>query len=366
MKKIYTNDLMPGMVLATDVYNYNDQLILPAGSELTDKSITKLTFYAIPFVRIKDDVNAAPVEQPVQPAVESTPEISYAERIKESAEFKAYKQEFEHTVEKMKGAINDIVEKNAPLMSVNYIIDDSLNMLQMDGAQTHVFDMIHNMRQYDDQTFAHSLNVGLICHVFAKWLKMTDEQAQLALTCGILHDIGKILIPENIIKKPGKLTAEEFSLIKTHPIEGFNVLKNHNVNEHVKNAALMHHERYDGSGYPLGMKGDQIDKYARIVAIADVYEATTAPRKYRGPLCPFTVISIFESEGLQKYDTKMIMTFLENIVNTYMLNRVRLSDGQEGEIVFINKQVLSKPMVKCGGTYIDLSKEKDLSITEII
>ena len=129
----------------------------------------------------------------------------------------------------------------------------------------------------------------------------------------------------------------------------------------------MHHERCDGSGYPFGIKNGKIDTFAKMVAIVDVYDAMTSARIYRGPMCPFKVVDIFESEGLQKYDTRFIMTFLENIVNTYMLNRVKLSDGREGDIVFINKQKYSRPTIKSGDEFIDLMKEpQDVYIVAIL
>lgn len=365
MKKIYTNDLMPGMVLAADIYNYNNQLVMNAGSILDDKAITKLTFYAIPYARIKDgndeEESVSDREEVLVPE-----ETSYLDKVKDSLEFKEYKQRFEHVVKNMEDTLRHILKKETPLESLDHMVDEVIELMKNSGSQNQMFDLIHNMRGYDDLTFAHSINVGLICYVMAKWLKLSDEDTRLALSCGLLHDIGKMLIPEDIVRKPSKLTKEEYELMKTHTIEGYKAIKELAFSEHIKNAVLMHHERYDGSGYPLGVKGEQIDSFARMVAIADVYEATTAARKYRGALCPFVVIAIFENEGLQKYDTKMIMTFLENIVGTYMLNRVKLSDGREGEIVFINKNFLSKPVIKCEGSCIDLSKEKDIYISEII
>jgi HD-GYP domain-containing protein (c-di-GMP phosphodiesterase class II) len=128
----------------------------------------------------------------------------------------------------------------------------------------------------------------------------------------------------------------------------------------------MHHERFDGTGYPMGIFGDKIDKYARIVAIADVYDAMTACRVYRGPLCPFRVIEIFEAEGYERYDVHFLLTFLENVVNTYIQNHCRLSDGREGDIIFINKKKLSRPVVQCGKQYVDLAEETDLSIVELL
>ena len=119
----------------------------------------------------------------------------------------------------------------------------------------------------------------------------------------------------------------------------------------------MHHERCDGSGYPMGLTMEEIDDYALIIAIADVYDAMTAARSYRAPLCPFEVIAEFEKDGLQKYKPKYILTFLENIANAYQNNRVMLSDGTSAHIVLLNHRRLSKPLVQLDdGACIDLEK----------
>lgn len=362
MIRIKTSQLKPGMILAADVYNYQDQLILPSGAVLSEKAIAKLTAYSIYFVRIEepqlDEPETAPAAEPKKE--------SYAERVRHSEEFKLYKESFEHNVQVLEKLIMNVVAEGATEEDVDAVLNNAIQILEDKQADSNVFDMLHNMREYDDITFAHSLNVALICNVLAKWLGMSERDQKLAFTCGILHDIGKLKIPEDVVNKQGKLTDREFELIKTHPIEGYNTLKNFDVDGNIKKTALMHHERYDGTGYPIGMKGDDINKFARICAIADVYEATTSTRKYRGASSPFHVVEIFEKEGLQKFDTHMIMTFLEKIVDNYMLNRVRLTDGREGEIVFINKNALSRPVVKCGEEFVDLSKIKDVSIKELI
>lgn len=349
------------MILGADVYNENDQLVLPEGLVLNDKAIDKIRYYAISAVRIKE--MTIPEVPPLQVVPEQ--EDSYGQKLRATPEFKKYVEDFEQTVDEMSRMISDVVLKNAPL-DTDKIVEDALELLHPEGGDINVFDMLHNMRTYDDITFAHSLNVGLICNVFAGWLGMSEEQQRIATECGIFHDIGKLKIPDIIIKKPKRLTDTEFEVVKTHPVEGYRILQRYNVDDYVRSAALMHHERCDGSGYPMGLSGGQINMYAKMVAIADVYEAMTATRNYRGSLCPFVVIEAFEREGLQKYDTHMIMTFLENIVQTYMLNRVHLSNGKEGDIVFINKQQLSRPTVKCGDEFIDLAKEKDLVIERLV
>ena len=358
MKRIRIQDLKPGMIVGADVYNHQDQLVLSAGTELTEKIISRLGIYSIYFIRIKE-VEKETVE-------EGEVELSYAEKVRNSEAFKEFHQEFDETVSLMQAVISDFASNEVTMDAVNQVVDEAISMIAEDHKEFNVFDIVHNMRQSSDITYAHSINVAMLCHTIAKWLNMSEEEATLAFTCGILHDIGKLRVPNEIINKTDKLTKEEYELLKTHPIEGYNMLKELPIDKHIKNAALMHHERSDGSGYPIGMKGADIDKYARIVAIADVYEASTAPRVYRKGLSPFEVFEMFEKEGIQKYDTHMIMTFMEKLADTYMLNRVRLSNGMVGTIVFINKQSVSRPVVKCGETFVDLSKESDLSIVEII
>lgn len=359
MPRILTQDLIPGMITDEDVFSYNNQLIIPRDLELTDKSITKLELYSILSVRVKDQV--AEIDD-----IDSITEenISYAQKVKASREYKVFKETFDKTITSLQGTVSDLL--------INHHFDKASfmqapkNLLSGNPSGIHIFDMLHNMRMYDDPTYAHCLNVSLICNVFGRWLDFSEEDVEQLTLAGLLHDIGKIKIPADIIQKPDKLSTEEFQIVKTHTIEGYNLVKDLDIDDRIKNAILMHHEKCDGSGYPLGLKSDKIDSFAKIVSIADVYDAMTSARVYRGPMCPFTVLSIFESEGYQKYDSSYILTFLEYVVNTYLNNRVRLSNGMEGTIVLINKLDLSHPMIHCDGSYIDLSHERGVSIEEII
>ena len=135
---------------------------------------------------------------------------------------------------------------------------------------------------------------------------------------------------------------------------------------HIRYTALQHHERNDGSGYPLGLVDAHIDEYAKIVSIVDVYDAMTSPRVYRGPTCPFDVINLFEQEGFQKYDSRYIMIFLRRIAESYLNENVRLSDGRSGKLIYINNYALSRPVVMADGEAIDLRKERYLRIEEIM
>ncbi len=352
------------MKTGEDVYSYNNQMIVPRGSVLDDKMITRLEFYSVLAVRIADEEGDGEEAVPAgeQEIINTT---AYSEKVKNSKQFKKFEKSFLETTEDFKSRFTDIAENGSEINS-REMIDSITGLVSDDGTGPSVFDMLHNMRQYDDLTYMHSMNVALICNVFAKWLGMSKEEIDILTLGGLLHDIGKLKIPDNIIRKPDKLSPAEYNIIKTHPLQGYNILKDKNIDENVKQCALMHHERCDGSGYPLGVTSDKINRYAKIVSIADVYDAMTAARVYRGPLCPFKVIGIFESEGLHKYDGHYILTFLEHIATTYMNNRVRLNNGMEGDVIFMNRNQYSRPMLQCGDKFIDLSREPELYIETFV
>lgn len=360
MKKINTRDLRPGMITAEDVYTESNQFVLSKGIAMTDNTIAKLEFYNILSIRIEDD----------EPQTTSSYDIgsgpSYSERIRSSEEFIEFKENFETVLDNFKDQMNQIISSNGKI-DTSGMLAEATGLLNL-GRKSHIniFTMLQNMRDYDDSTYAHCINVALISNMLAKWLRFSDEDADLATACGLLHDIGKLKIPPEIIQKPAKLTEKEFKIVKTHTIEGYQILKERGVDPRICNAALMHHERCDGSGYPLRLPGDQLDSFTKIVSIADVYDAMTAARVYRGPMCPFTVIDIMQTEGLQCYDPAYYMTFMQNVTVTYLLNRVRLSDGREGDVVFINPDRPSKPTVLVGQTYLDLSQQSGLNISEIV
>ncbi|MBR5361060.1 MAG: HD-GYP domain-containing protein, partial [Lachnospiraceae bacterium] len=317
-------------------------------------------FYSIIDVRIEDDpAGTTPIQEPVSTG------LTYSERLKQSEDFKEFKHDFEECAGKFEHTIKDILNGNKDL-DLDEMMTPIYSLLGNGRTSSNIFDMLHNLRLYDDATYTHCINVALITNILAQWLKWDESEIEIATQAGLFHDIGKILIPEAIITKPAKLTQDEYTIVKTHPIQGYESIKNLEISAHVKNACLMHHERCDGSGYPYHLQGPQIDKFAKFVAIADVYDAMTSARYYRGPLCPFIAISMFEDEGFQKYDPEMILAFLTNIVNTYILNTVKLNTGEIGEIIFINKMKLSKPTIKVGDNYIDLAKCPGVYIKEIV
>ena len=359
MAVISLDQLKAGMILADDVYIFNNKLLLPKGTELSDYMIIKLGFYAIKSVKVCDETSSNDNTTKKEPA-----EQSYAQRLRQSAEFKAFKEEYFKNVYQFKTDFLEIANNNEKIDPDAFVNKISSILDSCKGVS--VFDMLHCMRDYDDATFVHSLNTALICNVFGGWLSMSKEDIDVLTLAALLHDIGKIRVPDSITKKTGVLTETERTLMQAHTVYGFEILKNQDIDERIRLTALMHHEKYDGTGYPKKLKGEQIEDFAKIVGIASEYDSLTSSRSYRQAKCPFEVIKRFELEGLQRYDTRFILTFLEHISNSFINNTVQLSDGRKGEIVMINRQFLSRPIVKCGTEFVDLSKKTSISIEAII
>lgn len=362
MKRVATYQLIPGMKVAEDVYNLNKQLILPKDTILTDDIITRLDFYSVISIYIADE------ESPKAPAgsLDTKEELpSYSKRLQAAPEFQMFRKKYELLVEDFRNTLKNVLEKDAKL-DTRELLGKMNTLLQSETGHAGLFDMLHNMRQYSDATFTHSLNVALICHTFAGWLHFSENDIRTATLCGLLHDIGKLQVPLQILDKPGKLTEDEYQYIKQHPINGYRTLISRQADSVICTTALLHHEKHDGSGYPYGLPGSRLDRFTKMVTIADIYDAMTCARIYRGPLCPFRVLDLMQEEGYQKYDAGYLMTFLSHIADSYITYRVRLSNGKEGEVIYINQQKPGRPTIKCGGEYIDLSQRKDLEILGIV
>lgn len=352
--RVRADQAEPGMIAANDIYTASNQLIITRGTLLNEKVITKLRFYNVYGLNVYQ-----------KQGEENAKEESYIDALRNSQDFRKFNQTYVETVNKVADNFTGIICGDEQI-NVDQLFEETNRILHEGRNGAHVLEMLHGIRNYDDLTYVHSMNVSLICNIFAGWLKLSSEETKKLTLAGLLHDIGKMLIPKEIITKQGKLSENEYEIIKSHTIKGYQVLKDIPVDISVKYAALMHHERQDGSGYPNGFNASQVHEYAKIIAIADVYDAMTSNRSYRKAFCPFDVVENFEQEGFLKYDPKYLMIFLERIVESYLHNLVRLSDGREGEVVMINKLSLSRPMVKVGEIFVDLSKEHNLTIEAII
>lgn len=386
MRQIPITALTPGMITAEDIVSYDHDIIVPKGIILTENIISRLEGYSIYYAQIEDNLivdlstpmaNSAILMQ--DPAVAhlyndpDTPAESAVER-----QFRRFSQAFARCAEHYENNLMKSLYRSEPFRA-NELLKEALSLLHQDKQDVSIFEMLLNMHNVEDSVYNHCIDVALISNVLARWLHFSETDQMMATACGLFHDVGKFMLPTGVLRKPGKLTPDEFEIVKTHTTEGFHLLGRYgNIPEPVKNAALMHHEKCDGSGYPYGLTGDQIDRFSKIVTIADIFDAMTSERVYRAAMCPFSVIKYFEDDGIQKYEIKYILTFLENVSNSYLNHRVTLSNGMEGNVIFINPSSYSQPVIRTENneiidlqqsyyqTMLQLSNKKNISIETII
>ena len=366
MITLTVDKLEPNMIVAEPVVTKRGQTIIKAGEKLTPQMIAKLTFYKIESATVENPEEEPkeelpPIEEPIEVEEEKkvkdekpkaaparhdyvSDQITYTQRLKASPKFQKFQSDYAVNMTSLKENFDAIL--NGADASCTTAMLEQCESLFKSKTSLELLDMLSNMRNVEDPLYSHSLNVGLISRALGKWLKLPLDDLNTLTLAGLLHDIGKTQIPEEILNKPGKYTDEEYAIMKAHPIHGKKILNDKGFDPRILYAALQHHERCDGSGYPRGLEEDEIDDFASIVAIADVYDAMTSARAHRDPLCSFQVISEFEKEGLQKFNTKFILTFLERIANTYNNSRVMLNNAKTGRVIYINRSNLSRPVIQ--------------------
>ncbi len=255
MKEMPTHKLKEGMVIGEDVMTKGGQRILTKGKVLTLQSIMRLSFYNIKSVQILPFDSTAEDGGTLSVAPKA-----YSQEIKASPKFHSFQVDHTKVLHTIQENFENYVNSDIPLDS-SALLSNVKELFRSCKTSLELFNMLHNMHASADSIYAHCLNVSLICRQLGKWLKLDEDTLDLLTLCGLLHDIGKLKIPDEILNKPGKYTDEEFALVKMHTQHSYDLLKDLPLDPHVRQAALYHHERCDGSGYPMGLKLEEADSY---------------------------------------------------------------------------------------------------------
>ncbi len=277
-----------------------------------------------------------------------------------------YNQLINEAVEQLAEVFNHVrATRRIPLTSVQ---NNILPLISKTFDNFNLSRMLIALQNKDDYTLRHSIAVGVLSVLIGKWLKMDDNDLQSILLAATLHDIGKALLPDEILNKPSNLTPNEFEIIKKHTIFGYQLIKDTVGTSHRQAlVAIEHHERIDGSGYPFGIKEDKLSYFGKIVAVADVFHAMSSTRVYHVSLPVYRVLTELQDGRFGKFDVNIISIFIRNTMEFLIGEQVNLSNGQAGSIVYINPFDPLRPLIKINDDeFVDLSANSNINIIELI
>ena len=359
MREISITKVKPGQQLAQPVLSSLGGTIFNKGHEFTDKDYQILRAFLIQKVKIEtvdenivaDDSKTKSVKQEESSQKiekRSKIEVAYLEVIKQTEKI------FLHIEGGMTPQILEIRKFLIPFVQ-KALTKPSLvlDILKFSNSRSY---MAH-----------HAVSVSILTSFLALKAGFPEKEIPQICLAGYLHNIGQLRIPPAILNKNMALTQEEFEEIQRHPVFGYELLrKTPGLSEGVILAALQHHEREDGSGYPHGIMAQDLHPYSKMISIVDIYYAMCSERAYKQAQSPFLVIEQLKNDSYGKLDPKYVYYFVELITSYLSIGaKVMLSNGVFGEVVYVDKNRPTKPMINCGGEIINLQLTKEIYIQHV-
>jgi HD-GYP domain-containing protein (c-di-GMP phosphodiesterase class II) len=341
MKTVYLDQIIPGMIVSRLINSPDGEFLVGKGHIITKHNIERLRNFGINFLYIEDDATEG---------IESAKVVSDEIRFKATFGVKRFFSSVQNgdpismsnCIQEMKKAIESIIRE---------ILSNDVGVIN-----------ICNLKTFDDYTYAHSTDVCTLSLILGMAMDLNREQLKTLATAAILHDIGKMMVPKEILNKPGKLTDEEFEEMKKHSMYGYELLKGEQlVSEEVYTGILCHHEKWNGAGYPYGLKGNNINLYSRIIAIADVYDALVSDRPYRKGWSPSEAYEYIIAHSDILFDPSIVKIFSSKIAAYPIGSVVKLSNGYIAVVKENFQNTITRPLV----TVIKDENERDFGPTDL-
>lgn len=367
MRLVPIRCVRPNSYLGKTLYDSNGNRLLTSSAKLTDNILQHLKDLNIASLYIEDEYSNQEIQNVIKPEIRekstkiienSVPNIErlYHRRIKNRPfkEYIKYMDEKEKIIDDLNNTAKELVE----------------NILENNEILINLVDL----KSMDYYTYQHSINVSIYSIIIGLGQELSKEELYNLALGALLHDIGKIFIPERILLKKGKLSPEESELIRTHPRNGYNYLsKFENIPEISKMIILHHHERLDGNGYPDGTSGNEINKLVNIVSIADVYDALTSKRPYREPMCPNDAFEYVFANSEKMFYFDLVFIFSKVIIPYPKGTIVKLNNGDIGIVQRSYSEYPLRPIIKIlesnkkyrRGSIINLENSLSLVISNI-
>jgi HD-GYP domain-containing protein (c-di-GMP phosphodiesterase class II) len=347
---VNVKNLVPDMILAKS-FKQNNISLLNKGTILTYSIISKLQkAYPLNNLYIYKNENLKEIDDILQ--------INY-EKIA------ATKKTFVQYTGNMNKFIKSIKYNSKPDM--NTLRDMSKNILHNLKDYSSILKVIFKDNALDEYLIKHSVNVGVLSSMLGKWMNLSDKHLKFLTYAALLHDIGKTKIDPEILNKTSKLTENDLEIMKNHPLTGYNIIKTiPYINNSVGIAVLMHHEKIDGSGYPLGLNENQIHIFAKILSITDTFDNMISNKINSEKLSPFKALEIMQQDYFGKFDMNCLITFIKQMSNYYTGEMVKLNSGKIGKIIKMDINYISKPLITIDSNFIDLKNENNIFIKDLI
>lgn len=348
MRKIRISELQEDMILPYSVYcDYSYEPTLNKGTKLTKERLAKvkeLHEKGYCFIQEPEEIDDIKMEQ--------------LSKIEDKQTQKTFLDTFIASK-----SINKNLECGNPL-NIELAYETADTLVEQIASNNNLLVQLASVNLVDEYSLSHMINVGIYAGSFAKSIQCDYEFIKEACLAGLLHDLGKAKIPEEILKKPGKLTDEEFETIKKHPEYGHEMIKSFSgISKNVSDAVIYHHERINGTGYPYGVTNLGI--LTQIISLTDVYDALTSNRCYRSRIKPDEAIEIIMGSSTNKiFDVELVRSFVKNITIYSIGTNVVLSTGEEGYVIKIHPKFPLRPTVKivkdAKGNKLKTEKHTDL------
>jgi HD-GYP domain-containing protein (c-di-GMP phosphodiesterase class II) len=367
MGLITLSEVKPGLKLGNDVHTVRGNVLFQKGKVILPKDVEVLRAFMIHQIDIEQDrvgTNGAGTKTAASSSGEKSGDQTGKGNVAVSAPaVSSLHEEYEKMVVLTRNAFQSSLAAELPV----YELRTQLEALFVHLKQYNVLTFSPRVMQEHDYVYHHAVLSAMTSYQLAQWMELPSKDWMQVAFAGLFHDIGNSKVDPQILHKPTALTASEQEEIRQHTKYGYQVLKQAKaINEGARLAALQHHEKVDGSGYPLQLSGTQIHIYAKIVAIADIFHAMTLEKIYRKAQSPYLVLEQIKSEAFGKLDPAIVNVFIQRSTQIHNGIRVKLSNNQIGEIIFSDRDHPTRPMVSVEGTIINLMQQRQLYIQEVI